>query len=76
MDVFDTVSQMRKQRMKMIRKADQYSYIFKCLKNEIKTKQMKLLINSLVAMVKMLIFLGLEKEQNILGKNARIFFWR
>ena len=39
LDVFDTVSQMRRQRMKMVQKAQQYFYIFKCLKDEIKTEE-------------------------------------
>ena len=39
LDVYNTVLQMRKQRMKMVQKAPQYIYIFKCLKDEIKTEQ-------------------------------------
>ena len=39
LDVYNTVLQMRKQRMKMVQKPQQYVYIFKCIKDEIKTEQ-------------------------------------
>ena len=35
-DVFSTVLAMREQRMKMVQKPEQYLYIFKCLRDEIR----------------------------------------
>ena len=37
LDVFSTVLKMREQRMKMVQKPQQYLYIFKCLRDEIKS---------------------------------------
>ena len=37
LDVFSIVMTMRKQRMKMVQKPEQYLYIFKCLRDEIKS---------------------------------------
>ena len=36
LDVFSTVLKMRDQRMKMVQKPEQYLYIFKCLRDEIR----------------------------------------
>ena len=36
MNVYKTVLKMRKQRMKMVQKPEQYIYIFKCIRDEIK----------------------------------------
>ena len=36
LDVFSTVLSMREQRMKMVQKPQQYLYIFKCLRDEIR----------------------------------------
>jgi len=39
LNVYKTVMKMRKQRMKMVQKPEQYSYIFKCIREEIKTEE-------------------------------------
>ena len=39
LDPYTTVMQMRRQRMKMVQKAQQYVYIFKCLKDEVKDEE-------------------------------------
>lgn len=36
LNVYKTVLKMRKQRMKMVQKPEQYIYIFKCIRDEIK----------------------------------------
>ena len=38
LDVHDTVLDMRRCRMKMVQKKEQYAYIFKCLRDEIKSE--------------------------------------
>ena len=35
--MFNTVLKMREQRMKMVQKPEQYLYIFKCLRDEIRS---------------------------------------
>ena len=37
LDVFNTVLRMREQRMTMVQKPEQYLYIFKCLRDEIRS---------------------------------------
>ena len=37
--MYNTVLEMRKQRMKMVQKPPQYVYIFKCLRDEVKTEE-------------------------------------
>ena len=37
LDVFNTVLRMREQRMNMVQKPEQYLYIFKCLRDEIRS---------------------------------------
>ena len=37
LDVFSTVLRMREQRMTMVQKPEQYLYIFKCLRDEIRS---------------------------------------
>ena len=37
LDVFSTVMKMREQRMKMVQKPQQYLYIFKCLRDEVRS---------------------------------------
>ena len=39
LDVFSTVLKMREQRMKMVQKPEQYLYIYKCLRDEIRSKE-------------------------------------
>ena len=39
LDVFETVNAMRAQRIKMVQKPEQYVYIFKCLRDEIRINQ-------------------------------------
>ena len=39
LDVFSTVLKMREQRMKMVQKPQQYVYIFKCLRDEIRSQE-------------------------------------
>ena len=39
LDVFGTVNEMRAQRIKMVQKPEQYVYIFKCLRDEIRINQ-------------------------------------
>ena len=39
LDVYSTVLEMRGQRMKMVQKPQQYVYIFKCLRDEIKSEE-------------------------------------
>ena len=39
LDVFSTVLSMREQRMKMVQKPQQYVYIFKCLRDEIRSQE-------------------------------------
>ena len=39
LDVFNTVLKMREQRMKMVQKPQQYVYIFKCLRDEIRSQE-------------------------------------
>ena len=39
LDVFGTVLEMRGQRMRMIQKAPQYVYVFKCLRAEVKDEE-------------------------------------
>ena len=39
LDVFNTVLKMREQRMKMVQKPEQYLYIFKCLRDEIRSSR-------------------------------------
>ena len=39
LDPYMTVLEMRRQRMKMVQKAPQYVYIFKCLRTEIKIEE-------------------------------------
>ena len=36
LNVYKTVLKMRKQRMRMVQKPEQYIYIFKCIRDEIK----------------------------------------
>lgn len=37
LDVYSTVMEMREQRMKMVQRPEQYVYIFKCLRDEVKS---------------------------------------
>ena len=37
LDVYSTVMEMRGQRMKMVQRPEQYVYIFKCLRDEVKS---------------------------------------
>ena len=37
LDVYSTVMEMREQRMKMVQRPKQYVYIFKCLRDEVKS---------------------------------------
>ena len=39
LDVYNTVMEMREQRMKMVQKSPQYVYIFQCLRDEIKSEE-------------------------------------
>ena len=39
LDVFSTVLGLREQRMKMVQKPEQYVYIFKCLRDEIRSQE-------------------------------------
>ena len=39
LSVYNTVLEMRGQRMKMVQKSQQYIYIFKCLRDEIKSEE-------------------------------------
>ena len=39
LNVFKTVSEMRRQRLFMVQKQEQYAYIFKCIWDEIKSKE-------------------------------------
>ena len=37
--VFPTVLELRKQRCKMVQKKEQYAYVFKCLRDEVKSEE-------------------------------------
>ena len=37
--MYSTVMRMREQRMKMVQKPEQYLYIFKCLRDEVRGKE-------------------------------------
>ena len=39
LDPYTTVLEMRRQRMKMVQKAPQYVYIFKCIMDEVKDEE-------------------------------------
>ena len=39
LDLKKTVLEMRKSRMKMVQKKEQYVYVFKCLREEVKTEE-------------------------------------
>ena len=38
-DVYDTVLQMRYQRRRMVQKQEQYLYVYRCLRDEVKTEE-------------------------------------
>ena len=39
LDVYDTVLQMRYQRRKMVQKQEQYLYVYRCLRDEVKSEE-------------------------------------
>ena len=39
LDVYDTVLQMRYQRRRMVQKQEQYLYVYRCLRDEVKTEE-------------------------------------